>query len=612
VSLRTKLLLAQTPLALALAVMGAVAVSSVYSLGRHSEVILEENYRSVLAAQRMRESIERLEDLVLVSLVTDSRPRDDAAAHRASFESELVAAERNVTEKGEREALVELRRRWTVYQEHLDRLSRLPLDAGARAFVLGELEPAFAAVREQAHLILDLNQDAMVRKSERARREAARIGGLVVPAALLALLLGALGSTMVTRRLLQPFELLARTVARLGEGDLETRVNIGGRDEVAKLGHDINAMATRLSHYRRSSLGELLLAQEASQAAIDSLPDPVVVFDLSGAIVNVNQAAETLVGLHLEGEVGRPLASLEPSVRECLERVRSHVLGGKGAYVPRGFDEAVRVVAPPGDLYLLPRATPVHSEEGAVTGASVVLQDVTRLRRVDDLRNNLVSTVAHELRTPLTSLRMAIHLCLEQTAGPLTEKQADLLHAAREECERLQAMVDELLDLARIQSGRIDLHRLPVAADALVEAAADAYRGAAQERRLLLDCEVPPDLPDVFADRERLQLVLSNLLANAIRHTPAGGKITVRVRKGDSSSVRFEVSDSGPGIPAEYQAAIFDKFVCIPAMPGGTGLGLSIAKEVVEAHAGRIGVESTPGKGATFWFTVPAADAALD
>jgi signal transduction histidine kinase len=286
------------------------------------------------------------------------------------------------------------------------------------------------------------------------------------------------------------------------------------------------------------------------------------------------------------------------------------VLGGKGPYVPRGFDEAVHVRMPAGEIYLLARGAPVHSQDGTVSGATIVLQDVTRLRRVDDLRNDLVSTVAHEFRTPLTSLRMAVHLCLEQAAGPLTEKQADLLQAAREECERLQAMVDELLDLARIQSGRIELRRVRVAPAMLVDTALDAQRGQAAERRISITSEVLPGLPGVLADRERLQLVLSNLLVNAVRHTPEGGRIVLRARA-DGGQVRFEVADSGPGIPLEAQASIFDKFVRVPATPGGTGLGLSIARDVIEAHGGRIGVDSTPGHGATFWFTVPTAEAKL-
>jgi signal transduction histidine kinase len=169
-------------------------------------------------------------------------------------------------------------------------------------------------------------------------------------------------------------------------------------------------------------------------------------------------------------------------------------------------------------------------------------------------------------------------------------------------------MVDELLDLARIQSGRIELRRARIAPAALIDAALDAHRGPAVERRIHLAGEVLPGLPGVLADRERLQVVLSNLLVNAIRHTPEGGQIVLRARA-EGTQVRFEVADSGPGIPLDAQAAIFDKFVRVPSTPGGTGLGLSIARDVVEAHGGRIGVDSTPGHGATFWFTVPAAAA---
>jgi signal transduction histidine kinase len=553
----------------------------------------------------MRDALERLEVATLLAALGGANAGDDVQPAVTLFERELAAAESNITEANEGETVQDLRRRWLAFEEQRLRWSQMPPDARAR-MVVGELQPAAAAVREQTQRLLEINQDAMVRKGQLARREAARTNTVMMAAAIAALLVGALTTSIVTRRLVQPLELLARTVTHLRDGNFETRVNISGNDEVAQLANSVNAMATRLSQYRGSSLGELLLTQEASQAAIDSLPDPVAVFDLNGNILNVNKAAERLLHINLDSKTETPLGTVDPAVRECLERVRLHVLSGKGPYVPRGFDEAVRVAAESGEYYLLPRATPVHSEEGAVTGATVILQDVTRLRRVDDLRNNLVSTVAHELRTPLTSLRMAIHLCLEQVGGPLSDKQSDLLYAAREECERLQAIVDELLDLARIQSGRIELHRIPMPPATLIDAVLDAHRGLAEGQHVLVEREDLPGLRSVFADRERIQLVLSNLFTNAVRHTPAGGRITLRA-VADDGAVRFEVADTGVGIPAEYLATIFDRFVRIPDTPGGTGLGLSIAKEIVEAHNGHIGVSSRPGEGATFWFTLPTA-----
>jgi signal transduction histidine kinase len=287
--------------------------------------------------------------------------------------------------------------------------------------------------------------------------------------------------------------------------------------------------------------------------------------------------------------------------------VRSHVLGGKGPYAPKGFEEAARFPAPDGDRYFLPRATPVYAEQGGIVGTTVILQDVTKLHRFDELKNDLVATVAHEFRTPLTSLRMAIHLCLEEAAGPVTEKQADLLYAAREDCERLQTIVDELLDLARLQAGRIQLQPLPTAVSSLVEAAVEARHAAAAEQDVQLEAVIHPEAGDVWVDRERVQIVFANLLTNALRHTPAGGRIEVRA-KPVNNAVRFEVADTGEGIPHQYLHQVFEKFYRIPGAAGGSaGLGLSIAKEIVEAHGGEIGVESEVGRGSTFWFTLPLA-----
>jgi NtrC-family two-component system sensor histidine kinase KinB len=290
-----------------------------------------------------------------------------------------------------------------------------------------------------------------------------------------------------------------------------------------------------------------------------------------------------------------------------LDRLRAHVVGGRGAYVPRGFEEALRLATSEGERIYLPRATPIYAEAREVAGVAVVLQEVTRLFRFDELKNNLVATVAHEFRTPLTSLRMALHLCTEEVVGPLTPKQADLLFAARDDCERLQAIVDDLLNLSRLESGRIDLNRRRADADGLVDLAVDVHRAAAASHRVTLRAEVTPGLPEVFADPDRLQLVFTNLLNNAIRYSPPDAEVTIRARR-EGEAVRFEVSDQGPGIPAEHQAGLFEKFFRVPGSPqGGSGLGLFIARGIVQAHGGRIGIDTQPGAGATFWFTVPLA-----
>jgi signal transduction histidine kinase len=187
----------------------------------------------------------------------------------------------------------------------------------------------------------------------------------------------------------------------------------------------------------------------------------------------------------------------------------------------------------------------------------------------------------------------------------VTEKQADLLYAAREDCERLQAMVDDLLDLSRIETGRVEMRKRPTSSAALLEAVLETHRMLSAERGVRLVVTPLAVDEEVFADPERVALVLSNLVSNALRHTPAGGQITLRAQP-TNGWVRFEVTDTGGGIAAEYQPHLFEKFFRVPGTSAdGAGLGLFIAKEIVDGHGGEIGVESAESQGSTFWFTLP-------
>jgi signal transduction histidine kinase/HAMP domain-containing protein len=586
-------LLAQAPLALGLALVGLVAVSTLGALGFGSQRILRDNFRSVLAAQRMKDAAERI-DAAAVAKAAGQARSVEVRADVDVFESELKVQEGNITEPGEAEATRNLRAAWDAYLQKVRGFEQEQRDPQRRYFA--DLRPAFLRVRMAADRILEINQDAMLLKSEQARSLGERSRSMVLMATLAALALSLFASVTLTRRALRPLGVLSNAVRRIGEGDLDARARVPGEDEIAQVGRELDTMADRLREYRNSSLGELLQAQQASQAAIDSLPDPVLVLAVDGQVLNVNQAAETLLRLAPGRE---PLSGLPPPLREAVDKVRAHVAAGKGAWAPRGLEEAIRDEA---GRSLLPRATPLYSEQGSVTGVTIVLQDVTRLQRFDELKNDLVATVAHEFRTPLTSMRMAVHILLEGMVGQLNERQLDLVFAAREDCERLQGIVEDLLDLSRIQAGKVEVSLTPLPAKTLIEAAvqrqADAARAAGRriEQRLL-----EPVLP-VEADPERIALVFDNLIGNALRY--AGERIEVAALP-LHDRVRFEVADDGPGIPQEYQERIFEKFFRMPGAKGeGIGLGLYISREIVAAHGGEMGVESSPGAGSKFWFTL--------
>lgn len=611
-TLRAKLLLAQVPLGLALVVLGLVAVWAVSSLGARALTIFKDNYKSVLAAQNMKESIERMDSAaVFLPLGRRDLAEPQMRENRRRFEQQLEIQEHNITEPGEQEATNKLRSDWDRYQQEFDAYLQIPQPEQAD-YYFSKLQPQFVTVKNAAEVILNINQDAMRQKSDDANQLAQRTSMLVVSTALLALVVGVAVSMTLTNRLLVPLGVLTQAVNRLGQGDFLTRAVVDTSDEIGKLAAQFNTMAKHLGDYRSSSLGELLLAQQASQAAIDSIPDPVVVFTADGGILSMNSAAREVTTGVSPGDGESLLANLPPELRGPVEDARLFVLQGNGPYLPKNFDDSLLVEQNGAQRYFLLRATPIYEEDGRITGTTVILQDVTRLHRFDELKNDLVATVAHEFRTPLTSLRMAIHLCLEGVAGPLTEKQADLLHAGREDCERLQGIVDDLLDLARLQSGGVKMNLQPVASRSLLDTAAGQYRSLAEDKRLYFQVGVPTGDEVVLADPEQVGIVLSNLLANAIRHTPMGG--TVRLdSKLVNGTVQFEVADTGEGIPAEYHTTIFEKFFRVPGSKSGSaGLGLALSKEIVEAHGGRIGVRSRPGDGATFWFTLPRASHAAE
>jgi signal transduction histidine kinase len=261
------------------------------------------------------------------------------------------------------------------------------------------------------------------------------------------------------------------------------------------------------------------------------------------------------------------------------------------------------------ERYYRPEAIPILDNDRLPTGVILVLQDVTQLQQQEEIKRGVISTVSHQLKTPLTSIRMAIHLLLEEKVGGLTEKQAELLVAAREDSDRLHGILNNLLDISRIESGRVPMEFRSVSPHSMVSEALEPFQRAAQDQGVTLSVELPDDLPEVWADLARMNHVISNLLSNALKYTPPGGKISFSA-KAEEEQVRFLISDTGRGIPGKYLPRIFEQFFRVPEQgtETGAGLGLAIVKEIVEAHGGTVGVESGEGKGSIFTFTLRRAD----
>ncbi len=413
----------------------------------------------------------------------------------------------------------------------------------------------------------------------------------------------ALAASMgLTRGLLNPLAAMARSIQRVGEGHLDQTIKVSSRDEFGMLATSFNKMAEQLREYRSNTSDELLRLNMTIRATLASFPDPIFVLNSAGTVEFRNPEADQLALKLLFSGVTR----LPKMVDEKVEEVRKT---GED-FLPTQFQDAIKFHIDGQDRYFLPRIVLLRDDKGATFGVAVILENVTRMLLLDDVKSNLISTVSHELKTPLTSVRMALYLLVEKTVGPLNEKQHDLVDTAREDADRLLHTLNDLLDLARLEQGPALLDLQPISPAKLVETAIHSVHEPAQTAAITIETEIASNLSEIRVDQQRILYVFANLLTNAIKYSPSGTTVWVKAETGATrsgrKSVRFSVRDQGPGISIEHQEHIFERFYRVPGTnKNGAGLGLSIAREIVVAHGGEIGVLSPEGGGSEFMFVVP-------
>jgi PAS domain S-box-containing protein len=616
-SLRSKLLFGYLIFVAAIVVLGGWSAWRLREMGGVSRRIISNNYDSVVAAQEMKESLERQDSAALFALLgARERAMTQLREHRARFDANFQKAANNITETGEPEAIEAIRRDRDRYYQIFDAFmvkvnaresSRQGIsrdeELSQRNEYFTSLEPQFNKLRADCEHLLQLNQRAMLAKSEAAAGVAQLwfyrtllFAGVLVAAGLLL-------AFFLANRIVEPLRQLTATTAKMAGGDLDARVTVSSRDEVGVLAAEYNRMAERIRQLRSSDLGKLLVAQQTTEAAIDSLYDPVIVTDGEGCVTKLNPAAEEIFGSEEEntgrhvGEVARD-ARIAGAVAEALESQRPVAGEGLSSVLPLAVDGSERA-------FRL-RTTPMRDNGHRLLGAVTILEDITHLREIDRLKSEFIATASHELRTPLTSVQMGVHLLLEGALGELTDSQNEVLQACRQDCERLDKLMRDLLDLSKIEAGESQPQLATVSARDLLTTAVKELRPQVEAKGLELSVDAPVELPRVSVDRLQIERVISNLVINALRHTK-NGEIKISAEQRDNL-VAISVSDTGTGIPTEYLPHIFDKFVQVPDAPtGGAGLGLTISKSIVEAHCGKISVQSQVGRGTTFTFTLPLA-----
>jgi PAS domain S-box-containing protein len=518
------------------------------------------------------------------------------------FEKALQIELNNITVPGEAEKAAALKALFTRYLATLHEVEKqtLPMDV-RRHLYFKEILPLFQQVKSTADEILQMNQNNMHEANDAARKDAASARQRMYIFLLFGAFVAIAFMLFIGKWILRPIHRLILSTEEIRSGNLDLIVQADSHDEIGRLSEAFNAMAVSLREFRRSDQAKLVRTEQATKEAFNKLPDAVAVVDLDGKVEISTASARNLFGLkpgvHLQ-EV--PVAHLNHLFQDIF---KDDFLKYKEK------QKLFQLFVNGEERYFHMDAAPMTDRDGHLTGVILVLKDVTEHRQVEELKSGLISTVSHELKTPLTSIRMAIHLLLEEKIGPLTEKQVELLLAAREDSDLLHHILANLLDISRIESGHVQMAFQSISPHALVMETVEPFRRAAQDGGVELETKLPDDLPMVCADITQIGHVFSNLLSNALRYTVPGGRITVAAEV-DEQMVRFHVADTGSGIPHQFLQRIFEQFFRVPDQRSetGAGLGLAIAKEIVEAHGGNINVESQEGKGTTFSFTLKKAD----
>jgi PAS domain S-box-containing protein len=594
--------------------LAAVLTALVVSVQRESRAAFDEEARTgaILTQHARLVTALTTTQAALRGFVITGMPEELSAydSHQDTYQRLLAQIASIVRDPGQRGRLTRIRtlaEEWERRASDVIALRSSGKDVGV--LVAGQTAPQFRALRSELDAF-EARQRALNDAAVQRRREQVEYATIMLTAAPVAAMLWVLLQFAATHRLiLRPLAALADFARRLAAGDRDAPLPPGRNDEIGEVieafGEMRSAVQARTADLERAH-GELM-------TVINTAPAGLVVLNADGSIRLQNKAALHLLGNPPEDVEGR---------KAHWERMRTRTVTGREVPLERlpayralsGVEilgEEVAIDRPDGEhAELLIAAAPIRDTRGVVTGAIAGFQDITRLRELDRLKDEFVAVVSHELRTPLTAIRGSLQLLLADDAVADAEHR-ELLTVASTSCERLVRIVNDMLDLSKIEAGRLDLRLAPLSVETLVHQAMDAIRPIADQAGVTLDVAITDVLPAVRADADRLTQALVNLLSNAMKFAPRGSTVQMGAEAWHGDVV-ISISDQGPGIAPDQLPRLFQKFRQLDSAgtrrTGGTGLGLVITKALIEQHGGTIAVDSVVGRGTTFIVTLPTRD----
>ncbi|EHY77747.1 sensory box histidine kinase [Stutzerimonas stutzeri ATCC 14405 = CCUG 16156] len=588
--LRTRLFLGFSAL-MTVALLGLLlALVSVMQMAKSQEQLIRNNFAIIEINQQLRQALGNH----LIVMLTDDSQGEALDSLRQSFQQTLERGIAEASDEADRQAFQAVASAYASFLQQVDSASNQNL-------TLLEDNPLSQAFNQVRSLMTDMQRTAYdkIRDTElRSRDRASLLAGLLGLTAIAVLLIGFITAHSFARRFGEPIERLSAAADQIGRGDFNISLPTPHIAELSSLSRRFGLMAQALHEFKQTNVEALVNGQQRLQALLDSIDDGLLIVDRDGRLEHANPVAQRQLAWeneHLGSTLGEALGYPD------LDNAARQVLDDK----PLSDPPEDLIIEADGERRLLAwRISPVSHHDGSISGAVMVLHDVTDQRTFERVRNEFVLRASHELRTPVTGMQMAFSLLRERLRYPPDSRESDLFDTVHEEMQRLVRLINDLLNFSRYQSGQQKLEVEQCSIPELLEAARQRFEVAAADQDVQLKLELQQPLPTLMLDRQQIERVMDNLLSNALRHTPKGGEVRLLARHHGERMI-LSVEDNGEGIPYSQQARIFEPFVQIGRRRGGAGLGLALCKEIAQLHGGRIGVHSRIGHGTIFYVALP-------
>lgn len=599
--LKSKILTGLIFLLSVILIISITGIISIYYLSEDSKAILKDNYASVGYTVNMISALDNVFDSFVSSSGTDSIVKS-----KNQFEKYFLLQKNNITEKGEQELVKQLALTSSRFLFLIDSISGSKNKPATDDVIA--VKTIYTQTSKIITSIYELNMEAIYKKNSTANKTADNVTIMMALTAASSILLTIIFILYFPAYITAPLKELTQKIDDISNKKYDQHISIQSNDELSLLASAFNKMTAKLKEYEAQHLDELLLEKRKMETLVTNLQDGTLLLDNDFKILHANKKFCELTELSLDKLLDKHLTELDES-NDIISAITAINVNDQASALKQKIKPVRKLLNNQQEYYqimLLDITKSKHSEIKNESGGYILLvKNITRYEERDLAKTNLLATISHELKTPISSINLSLKLLSDSRIGDLNEEQEQLINSIKLQSTRILNLVNEVLDYTQAETGHLKFKITPCTVSDLIELSTFAVLMLLNEKEIQLVNEIAENLPEVKCDFEKTVWVLVNLLNNAIRYSSLKGKIIISVSLKDNF-VSFSIKDFGPGINTDEQKTIFEKYVKSKSGSSkGSGLGLAIAKEFVEVQGGTIGVESTPGKGSTFYFTLP-------